>query len=486
MLMEQDRVPAVFEKVPVPFEFEHRLQFSFCEFLWSPVFSSDGKKLYVISYGETLDLGAIAWGVHAPSAVLGLLGLIALLSGLRMVMRTRSRPRVRGEAYCRRCNYRLTGRMVEKCSECGSSLAGRGRVVAGPQSIRRLSPVAFGVVVIACGAGVWFVEQSGVAVPKGWPAPKRWFDYAKERNWGWLASKTTFCMRLLEFDVESGRPERELARTPGFIPEASVLSADGSTFVAAGTNLWVVDARTGASRSFPRPAGRDWTIQSITGITDDGGAVFAVSFGLSGTPVIERIDLRTGACARIAEFSKSDAPGGSANWAIPEFAAISGGKFAVVFQSLDAWIEAPAKLAVIDAADPKAVRWTTIRSTSDRGRPVMTRDGSRLFIPTDRGLEGWDLATGESLGVLGFRATGTPAIDPTGRFLAAIAASGADSVWIRDMAEGKWIAIESGGSSRPWSLVLSPGGSALAGVVQAGQSGEVPELVFGKVPGLTK
>src|SRR5262249_15444485 len=116
----------------------HEIAFPNSNQIYSVDFSPDGRTVYCLVDGQSIDLWALAVA-HWPEYLGGLLAILVVIY-LVFLGRVLGRRQVRDEPHCRRCNYNLIAHAPDSvkrrserqlpepdtlCPECGTDLAKR-------------------------------------------------------------------------------------------------------------------------------------------------------------------------------------------------------------------------------------------------------------------------------------------------------------------------------------------------------------------------
>jgi hypothetical protein len=440
---------------PITIEPTHRLSFPDSPDIGSVAFSPDGKVMYVHLRPQAADVWAMLVYVW-PEGLGAVVGIAAVITGL-VVWRVRRRPQKKGVKFCRRCNYELSGLRAETstCPECGADFALR-RMRLGRSWWMRVGPVLAVFAVLACVYG-WMMLVA--RLPRQ-GAANRWVDWSstslkrasKEPMLGWLSSFSTPTDRVEAVETETGLTLRTVYSQSASTWFPMTASPDGRHLMLAnGQDLLIaVDTATGKVRTkFRAPEqvasrGEEW--YEVSGFTRDGSAAYAAFVDNSlGEACLARCDLDSGKTERVASFpAYKFATSGGFRWmggpmfplgGQPEqFVAAQHGTEVYLTNTylLRRYVEGVGPLPPIDAGIDSA--FTT---------PVVTPDGGRLFVAAGvRGVAGFDLNTGESLGMLvlpGARAgLRNLAIAPDGDFLCV--STHPNEILVRRISTREWVA----------------------------------------------
>jgi len=166
--------------------------------------NGEGSGAFISGGGQVIDIWALlvaAW----PETV----AATALLVGLVWMWRLHRHRRLRGEPYCRRCDYRLTGMAATTCPECGRPVTGRGRVVGRRRRWRVI--VATGLVVATpLLYAVWLrglPREGAVSRWRAWWSIEL-FEWADKHSIKWLTDRAVAGSLILKIDLATGATDR--------------------------------------------------------------------------------------------------------------------------------------------------------------------------------------------------------------------------------------------------------------------------------------
>lgn len=298
-------------------------------------FSPDGSVLYVRQ--PVTAMTAVDWARWAAPEVgtaLVIVGVVWLAWVIRRVM---SRPRQRGRAYCRRCNYELAppfaeigpdGRAVwlsaeARCPECGAR-SGR-RPAAGKPRRWRLAPwviVGAGMLGIGVAGLNWGLEPLRPMEGPTWPV-----EGLESLMPGWAVQRVgrrqPDAHRINAWETATRTLKRALGAAPVREARNGLLSPDGAVYAlgCGGMNPdesgWVllIDTATGARREVPgRGPG---VLVDVVGFSADSEALFVQWRTLFQSPtsapevILERIDLKT---LERREVARVEVPAAAGLW----------------------------------------------------------------------------------------------------------------------------------------------------------------------------
>jgi WD40 repeat protein len=254
-------------------ECTHHLAFAGTDGVQSIAFSPDSRSIFVHLHAPSINLWTIAfyyWPECIGAITIGLF-LLSVITFMRVV----HRPQVKGEPYCRRCNYNLSTHVTNdpiqpgrrwvaapetKCPECGVELH-RRKPRRGRKSWQRLAPVSAGFLLSAVALAVVFL----VGVQR-FRTINHWMNW----SWEWtntLAEKPRFaCLkkwqvsadRVMQIDFDEIETRRSLISTPMPSYNKISVSPDGEDLFLSGVGSNVVSrysARTGRLRATFRAPG---------------------------------------------------------------------------------------------------------------------------------------------------------------------------------------------------------------------------------------
>jgi|GEM_PF-2745915 len=189
----------------VTLEPTYHLPFDETPNVFSLVFVPDRGVVLVHMHAPALNLWRL--GVSIWPELLGIGGGLLLLIALYALRRVLRRPRVRGEPYCRRCNYHLVHLADDaKCPECG-------RIVAKTRVLGRRRWHRLAIPSLLCMVSLTMLATPVlVALPRypalgeryyiGAPAVLAW---AEKNKIDWIVDRKTAGDRVVEVDLETGR-----------------------------------------------------------------------------------------------------------------------------------------------------------------------------------------------------------------------------------------------------------------------------------------
>lgn len=217
----------------------------------SLLLSPDGSTVYAESQLEVLHWGALL-GSFLREIVL-LFVMLACWPAVLLAWSARRKRRVRGTAYCRKCNYQLTGNASPHCPECGADLK-RKKPVIGGSSGRRKFRLASVLVISGLVLGIAGEYRSEIEV---WLFENvRWhsvtiMEWATENEIEWIRNCRQPLGAYAAYDARSGDRLFILDMLWGEDIWSPAISQDGRRVYAIKTDYdavdWLVrwDARTG-------------------------------------------------------------------------------------------------------------------------------------------------------------------------------------------------------------------------------------------------
>ena len=207
-------------------------------------FAPDDRSVYVQLSYLVVDLWALAV-IHWKYA-LGAPAVLLILAAVFMAVRVWRRPRRAGAAYCRRCNYDVTG-LTGACPECGCG----GDAYAGHSAPRRLAVPALLFAIATGGYGLMYLVPA-----TSWDAVRMWAFLPSERvfRWGglkpprWLRGAWSMKETIVEIELPGGRTRRTVSSGRGALFPL-LISPDGTQLLrrsaAAPECIATVDIRSG-------------------------------------------------------------------------------------------------------------------------------------------------------------------------------------------------------------------------------------------------
>lgn len=423
-LTEDQRTPT-----DITLEPAHRIAFEGSDTINAVVFSPDGKTAYVATDGRSVDLWAAAVSIWPE--LLGGLSLLVFLVWVWRLTRVRKRPQERGAPHCRKCNYNVIAQAPDaaaalaerrrpapgtRCPECGVDLSKRP-----PRRGRSMTLRVWLSTTIAALCVLGYAGLHAMGVPRTGPAARwgQWWSDTVDRladkyQVAWLNTHRVGVTRFMIVDSETGRVRGRLCSRRGSLgPGAVMASPDGRNLAVASSDeqLRWISTRTGWTRErvlvdgqFPFEPGSSallgcsepqdpWVwcvvVDQARGLSrvlrwrpSSGERVVVVEESAHAEVMnngMKRVFARR--CALLPWPTET----GLATW--PSFMAIANGGSAPV---------------QVLGGDGALIRSIMVGARFAALSPlVVTPDGERLFVSgAHEGIFGFDLNTGESLGVL--------------------------------------------------------------------------------------
>jgi hypothetical protein len=459
---------------------KHEVVFPGVEYIWCVDFSPDGRTAYVAVDGYGVDLWAA--GLHRwPAIGGGLVGLVTLVYIL-IFTRIRSRPQVKGDPHCRRCNYHLIAhaplavapksRRVApapgtRCPECGADLT-RKRPRKGRGMVARLWPAT--ALLLACAAGYAWLWIAGIpSAANSSDAPRlwwRWLDrYAESHQLTALLQHSMPVTRVMTVDTQSGAITGCLRTMRGNGCHGIIVSSDGKHLaIAEGTDQvvwvstrtgWAQGSTTGGFFMSSGIPGAEPLVIGLDGPPTDPWIYYCAAVPQGCRSRLYKWRPRTGEQVIVIDepaFAMASGASTSRPWVRryalagrgEELRSVSAPDFEMAYtqNKYVMTLRAPGRT---DGSAGDVEREIQASSDACTSMVHVTPDGRRAFVSCgpSQGVCGYDLATGQSLGQL------RPAHpEVVSHEAMAISADGRlmyvpvfeRSILVRDMQEQKWIA----------------------------------------------